>query len=246
VVAGTVAAAALIWAGRLAADPRPYAAGPGAVLAASLAGLGLLCVVGILIARARWARPLALGLSGVALLLGAVSPLGPVTIAGIVLGGLALTAAAGPWLGSWLRRLPSAEGPSALAVGTIFALLGLPAWTALVRSDGFGAVDWLLVAAGPILALGISRAAAAALWGARLGLPILAAAALLADGLPSGLLVAAGAVACAALAWRGRLRTEVSPLIERRPPVPFPPELVSPDLLRAAGFDDGGRPREEP
>lgn len=245
VVAALVAASSLLWALHLAGDPEPFAAGPGAVLAVSLAALSVVCGAGILIARARWSRLLAVGLAAGSLTLGAVTPLDPMVVCGVVFGGLALASAAGPWLRGWLRQLPAAQGPPPAAVGAVFGLALLPAWTAVVKPHGLGIVDWMFVGIAPVLAWGLSRGSAPALWAVRIAVPSLAVAAAVVDPLPAGILIAAAAALPAGLAWRNDVLLAVSPVAARHaPPVPFPPELVDPEMLRAAGFDDSGRPLE--
>jgi hypothetical protein len=246
-IAAAVVAAALARAAGLLLDPDPFSAGSAAVIAAWFAVFGLITVTGFLVARARWARVAGLVLVAASLALGLVVPLGPLGWIALVAAGIALAGLAGPWpTRRWLRLLPSAQGPPPSAVALVLGLLGLPAIVALARPDGLGAADWIVVAAAPLLSWAVSRALAAGLWLVRLALPAAAAVAGIAAGLPGGPIVAAAGIALSALAWTPSVARSVSPLIpERVPAVPVPPELVSPDVLRAAGYDERGRPVQE-
>jgi hypothetical protein len=230
-------------AAELLLDPDPFAAGPAAVLASSLVAGTLIVTTGILVARGRWARTAGLVVAGTALVLGAAEPLDGPRSAVLVAAGVALAGLAGPWLTrGWLRHLPSAEGPPAAAVTLVLGLVAFPALIALSRPGGFGVLDWILTAATPLLGWALGRGHAAALWAIRLGLPPLAIAAGIAGGLPGGPVVALAGLAAGAAAWTGAVSRSVSPLTpERVSGIPFPPELVPGDILRAAGFDERGR-----
>lgn len=224
-------------------DPDPFAAGPAVVLAASMTAGALIAATGILVARGRWARTAGLVVAAAALGLGAVEPLDPAGIVLLAASGVALAGLAGPWLArGWLRHLPSADGPPAAAVALVLGLMALPGLVALSRPAGLGALDWALVAAAPVLGWALGRGHPAALWAIRLALPALALAAGIAAGLPGGPVIAVAGLAAGGAAWIGAVSRSVSPLTpERVPAVPFPPELVPGDVLRAAGFDERGR-----
>jgi hypothetical protein len=243
VVTAVLLLAALGRAADLLLDPDPFAAGPAAVLAASTAAGSLIAATGILVARGRWARNAGLVIAGGSLALGAVLPLDPISGVVLAAAGAALAGLAGPWLvRGWLRRLPSADGPPSAAVALVLGLLAFPALIALSRPSGLGALDWALVAATPVLGWALGRGSTAALWLIRLVLPATAIAAGISAGLPGGPVIALAGVAAGVTAWAGAVSRAVSPLIpERVPAVPFPPELVPGDILRAAGFDQRGR-----
>ena len=105
-------------------------------------------------------------------------------------------------------------------------------------------LDWVLAASGPTLAWLVSRAAPVGVWATRVGLPITALGAGVGAGLPAGVAPAAAGVLLAGLAWTRPVSRSVWPLTsEPVPAVPIPPELVAPEILRSAGYDDRGRPR---
>ncbi len=248
IVSGVVIAATTVRAVGLAADPEPFAAGPGAVMAVSFLVFGLIATTGLLVSRGPWARVLSIVVVATSLGLGAVIPLDAGAWAALATAGIAVTATTGPWLSRrWLRRLPPADGPPALAVGLVLALVGAPFVVAVARPSGLAAADWALVALTPSFGWLVSRASPVGLWLTRLALPIASATAGLLAGLPGGVVVAATGLALTAVAWTPTIARSVTPLTpERVPRVPIPPEMVASGLLESAGFDDRGRPLERP
>ncbi len=247
IVTGLVVVAALTRAVALATEPDPFATSAAAVLAVSYLVFGNVTAAGLLVAKGPWARRVGLLITAGSLVLAVVQPLTTAAVVALIPAGLALAALAGPWLTRrWLRLLPSADGPPPTAVAALVALLILPAWIAVARADGLERPDWLLVAAAIVLAAGMVRALPVALWSARILLPAAGIAAGVLDGMPRGPIVAGGAIVAAALAWAPSVGRSVTPLIrEPSPSVSVPPELVDPEILAEAGYDDRGRPREQ-
>ncbi|MDX1690112.1 MAG: hypothetical protein R3290_03710 [Acidimicrobiia bacterium] len=245
-VTATLVAAALGWTVRLALDPEPFAGDSAAVLAVGGGVLALVAVTGIVMARGRWARWTAASLVALWLGLAAAMPLDAGGGAVLALTAMAGTAVAGPWLDRWLRRLPSADGPEPLVVATVVGIAALPLVVALTRPGGLSPAAWTLVAVATVTAWTLARALRLGLWSARVALPLAGGWAAVDGGVPGGIVIGAVAVVLTLAAWRRAVRLAVDPLLP--PPVervPHPPELVPPDILEAAGYDDRGAPLEE-
>jgi len=240
IVAVSSVAALLVWAAHLALDPGPFATAPAGVLAVSLAIGSIMLGSALMISRAGWARPAAVAAALAGLSLAAVTPLDAGTVIGLVLSGAALAGSLGPWLAGWLRRLPSAEAPPRNAALALAGTSLLPAAAAVVRFDGLAAFDWVLITAATAAALGLLRGRSIGLWLARLAVPAAGIGAGFA-GLPAGLILTAAAIAVTAPAWQPEVRLSVLPVLPSTGNAAIPPELVDPDLLEAAGFDDRGR-----
>jgi hypothetical protein len=237
----TVASAAT-WGVHLAIDPDPFRGDAAAVLSVSLIGHAVIGTVGLLIARSRWARRHMIVLALVMIGLGIAISFDPGMLAAVILAGGSLAGLLGPWLGSWLRRLPSITGPSPIGVTAVLSALAVPGATAMARSTGLGPADWVIVGWALISAWELSRARPAGLWALRLGLPATGVAAMVAGDMPMGILILAATAVPAVLAWRHEIGLATMPLVR---PVPIPPELAPPDLLDSAGYDNRGVPREE-
>jgi hypothetical protein len=245
-VSAALTAAAALAAVRLVVDPEPFAADAAGLLAAAVLVLALVAVTGILLSRGRWSRVLAAACAAGLVALAAAAPLDLLGVAAVLAAGVALGGAAGPWLNrAWLRHRPSSEGPPPAAVALLLGLLAVPVVTALARPGGLGPVDWVLAGAGPVLAWGVGRAWAPALWATRLALVPLGVAAWVAGGLPGGAIESAYTVVVASAAWTRQVGIAVAPIAPvRARRVPFPPELVPAEVLEAAGLDRSGRPKE--
>jgi hypothetical protein len=224
----------------------PYAASSAALVSAGLLLLTVVGVAGIVLARGRWARRLLMACTGAWLAVAAVSPPSPLWGSLVVAAAASLGFLAGPWLDRWLRRLPSARGPSPTVTLLLISLTAAPAAVGLASPAGAhaGSIAWS--AWSLALALALGKALPGSLSAVRLANPILALGAGIVAGLPGGLAAPAAAVAPTALAWRREVRVAVVPTAPTRSePVPFPPELVAPDVLSAAGLDArGARTRE--
>lgn len=198
-------------------------------------------VTGMLVARSRWARRLALVVCGGQAILAVLSAADGWWVAGLTVSGVAAVAVAGPWLTGLVRSLPAAAGPPARAVLVPLLLVGVPFALGLADPQpivggvvGFGALGgafWFI------------RALPGALVVVRVGWPILALAGAWPMGMPATAVSIAAAVAVAVTAWHRSVATAVHPLVERGTVVPIPPELAPKDVLDAAGLDERGRPR---
>jgi hypothetical protein len=244
VICAVFTASAAGWSARLILDPRPFDPAAGALLAADLALLAVVAVAGLLVARGRWARTLAVVESTVWLILASIMPLDGPGVALTLVAGVSLAGTAGPWLTrGWLRLRPSADGPPASAVTVMLGLLAVPGVVAVVGS--LGPLDWAFAAFAVVGAWGLGRGFTAALWALRTVCGPLAVTAGVASGMPRGLVSALWGLALAAASWRTDLALAVNPVAGPAPRrVPIPPELAPPEILEAAGYDDRGRPKE--
>lgn len=231
----------------LALFPDPFSAQAATLIGAGGAVLTVITVSGVLLARSAWSRWMTLitaALWFIPPVAGELDPLDAATIATTV--GVA-TIAAGPWLGRWLRLLPSSDGPPASAVVLLLLLAGTPAATGFAAWEGSPGIAALaLVLWSGALAFGLARALTPALWLGRIGhLPIAAMTGIL-IGSPAAVAIVAKAAIETALLWRRDLHLAVSPLVPQRgTAVAIPPELVDPTIMKEAGLDDRGRPLEE-
>lgn len=244
--AGMVLLSGATWAVALVADPDPFDPGAAALLAVSVVIVAATASLGMVLAHGRWARILGLGVLAGEAVLAAVMGLswwiGPAllaTVAGVFL-------LAGPWLDSFLRRLPPADPPARTAVGLALGLLFVPAAVAVSAPGGIGAFQWAAGLTAVLTAWAYSRALSVGLWSARVVVPALLVAAAFAS--PPwgtvGLMAVAGAVL--GLAWMPSTSRAANPLVPSAAGVAVPPELVPSDLLAQAGYDERGRPIKRP
>jgi hypothetical protein len=243
VIAGIATIASVAGTALVLFGDTPYEPLPALLASGGLLVLTVITAAGILVARSRWARPMLVGSSVAWLGVCAASAPSPAWAVTVAAAAASLAGASGPWLGRWLRRLPSASGPSPLVTTLLLALASAPAVIGLASPSGLHPAVAAWASWSVLLAIGLGRGAVGSLTSARLFNPVLAVAAAAVAGMPGGLLVPVVAAVPTALAWRREVRIAVVPLApERAHPVPFPPELVPPDVLSAAGLDDRGRP----
>lgn len=246
VIAGTCTVASVAGTALLLFGETPYQPMPALLASGGLLVLTVVAVAGLLIARSRWARPVLAGCSlawlGVCAV-GAPSPVWAVTVAAA---SASLAGVTGPWLGRWVRRRPSASGPSPLVTTLLLSLAAAPAATGLASPSGVHAAVFTWAWWCPMVAVALGRGAVGSLASARVITPALALGAAAMAALPGGIVAPLVAVLPTALAWRREVRIAVAPVApERVDPVPFPPELVPPEVLAAAGLDDRGRRIED-
>lgn len=248
VVAAFVTLASLTGTLLLVVGTTPYVPSSAALAASGLLILTVVGLAGMLVANARWSRPVLLAALGAWLAVAAASPLTAASIALVGAAAAALAALAGPWPGRWLRRTPSLQGPSPVMASVLLLLVATPAAAGLALPSEAPVTVWAWSAWSLALALALARRVGAALIGVRLLHPLSALAAAWLAPLPAPLLLPALGLATAALAWRREVRHAVTaPTVTPSRAVPFPPELVPPEVLAAAGLDDRGRPiRDEP
>ncbi len=238
---------ALLGVIRLALDPAPFSAESGVLLAIGMSLLSLVTVAGVLVARGRWSRWTAAILGVTWLAVAAAAPLDAMGVGLLIASATVTTMASGPWLQSWLRRRPAADGAPPAAAVLLLLLIGVPAAIGLAEPTAPGMAGWAFSAWSLLLAGGVGRALPVALWAGRLahGPASLASAWLL--GLAGGPVIVACGATQLALLWRRDVRLAVTRAVPTpSAAVPIPPELMDEGIMRAAGLDDRGRPLEDP
>ena len=149
---------------------------------------------------------------------------------------------AGPWLDDFLRRLPPAEPIPPAAMALALGLVLVPGALAVSSPGGVEAMHWVAGKVPVVTAWAFARALRTGLWSARLVVPVLLIAAGLSSTVVGTVVALALAITAAALAWSAPVNRAVTPLVARADGVAVPPQLVSPELLARAGFDERGRP----
>jgi len=242
IASASVLVAGFVWGMRLINAPAPFDDGSAALLGISLVVGAAVATLGLVLARGRWARRLALGLLAVQVGLAAVMELSGWGIVALVATAVSIVLVAGPWLDGFLRRLPPAEPipPAAMALG--LGLVVVPGILAATSPGGVEVVHWAAAFTALATAWAFARALRIGLWSARVVVPVLLVAAGVASTLVGGLAAVAMAVSIAALAWSAPVNRAVTPLLARADGVAVPPQLVSSELLARAGYDDRGRP----
>ncbi len=171
---------------------------------------GIVTLVGLLLARGRWAQRTAL-----LLVIGAILPAAWVEsevlfwVGVVVAAGAGVALLVGPMPG-WIRPGRSMEAPPDSAVVLMLILVLWPLFGAPLIGDPLGLLLW----AGPGLAFWYGRATVSGLWAARLGSTIPLVSAVGAD-LTGWVLAAAIAAATAWWAWKADTRLAVLPLTGR-------------------------------
>lgn len=244
-VAAVVMIAAAAAGLRLIVDPAPLAEGAGALIGLDVILLGAVASLGMLLSRGRWSRNLAAVLIGFLFVMAAITDSDPSGIAVLALAALATLLVAGPLLTNWLRRLTPADSPPAEATALAIWLLAIPAVTGLAAPSGPGPLHWGAAIVGVLTGWLYSRASWAGLWSARLAVPAILIAAAFDSPIGGAAALVAAAVATAVLAWRSAAAVAVAQVAPTRVEgAAVPPEMVDPEVLRAAGLDERGRPLE--
>lgn len=245
VVALLVTAATVTGAVVVALDPAPLAPSSALLFAAGMALATVAAIAGILLARGRWAGRVGTGLALTWIAVGALLE-SPAGIAVVLVAAAALAATAGPWLGRWLRRLPTTGGVPAAAVVALLTLVLTPPALALADRAQVAAVTWGFAGWSLLLALLVARAVPGSLLLVRWMHPVAAAATAISAGFPVAVVPLVAAAIVASLAWRRDLASALAPMLPESGGVfRLPPELAPPEVLEAAGADATGR-RKKP
>lgn len=245
VIAAVLFLASLAWALTLAFGSGPFATSSAALLAIDILLVGTVISVGVALSRGRWTRKAALVLLAGQALLAVFVDVDGWSVAAIVLTAGSIGLFAGPWLNTWLRKLPKADGPPPRAALLALSLIALPALVAVTAPTGVTAAGWVLSGFSLVAAFAYSRAWLTALWAVRTALPILGIVTAAALTWPGGLALGFGVVMLTALAWapdslQALLGTTPTPA----DPVAIPAELIPREVLDAAGLDERGRPQQ--
>lgn len=205
------------WTLRLGLDPEPLARSSGLVIAGGITGYGLIAVVGLLLVRGRWAKFLALSVTGSTFVVAGILDFDAALGAGLVLSGAAIVALTGPWLVGWVRMLPSATGPPPRAVIVALLPLALVPGVGAACPSGLDPAHWVMATAGVATSWAYARGVSWGVWAVRGGLLAAAIPAIVAAP-PGGKLVLGSLVmTVTALGWNREVRLASHPIMERLP-----------------------------
>jgi hypothetical protein len=240
-------AAAAAWTLTVAFGEPTIGTSAAAVAAIDLLLVTVTAIVGIVVARARWARRFALVIIGFMGAMALTMQISNNWIVALALTGLAVVAVTGPSLDRYLppRRLP---GPPRKAVVLPLLLLLFPGIAAFASGSPVSVAAWFVIGGTPVVAWGYGKARVAGLWAARVAVPIAAMAMLWSLDPWSMLLLGAASLGEFWLAWSGdaALAIEGSDQIPLARSIPIPPELTPPEVLAAAGVDERGMRLPDP
>lgn len=237
-------AASVLWLILLSGGSEDLAAGPALLLGGDVVLLSLIAAAGLLIARSAWARitgaVVALALLPLLLL---DSDRGPLIWVAAGLSVLAFATMLSPGVAKWIDTSRGA-GPPGIAVVLLIGLLLSPAVAAIASPSETTVFLWVLAAAGPLAAIGYSRASVGTLWAIRIGtLPVCLLAAAT-PPLGGGLIAIGYGLAITTLSWQKAVLLAAQPLTPLPSPgYRIPPELAPTEILEAADLDESGRPR---
>jgi hypothetical protein len=241
VASAFVLLAGFVWGMRLIIAPAPFGRDSGALLGLSVVVAAAVATLGLVLARGRWARRLAFGLLALQIILLAVMDFDGWGIVALAATATSIVLVAGPWLDGFLRRLPPAEPipPAAMALG--LGLVFAPGLLAVSSPGGVEVMHWVAGLGSLLTAWAFARALRAGLWSARIVVPLLLLAAAPASTRAGAVVAVAMAIIGGALAWSAPVNRAVTPLLTRAEGVAVPPQLVPPELLARAGYDQQGR-----
>ncbi len=204
------------WAAQMITDPDPWAGfGPVSfVIGASI--VAVLAIVGLLLGRAPWSLH-------ITAILGATYIVGYLTIsapngfgyAALGFAALAVVAAYGPWLKTWMRKRPSAIGPGRVPSIMMLVALFAPLGTALVQPARVSIVYLALAVVAVVGTWAYSQAHVWGLWTLRIGIPVASVAtAVAATTVWAVAAVIAYGVTLTVLTWRPEPLVMVQPLVD--------------------------------
>jgi hypothetical protein len=235
-------AAAAAWALTLAFGEPEIGSIAATVAAADLLIVTLVAIIGLVVAKAIWARRFSMVVIGLTGLMALLLPISNYWVIALLLSGLAVVAVTGPYLDDYLQP-PETGGPPPKSVVLLLLLLTLPGVTAFLSGSPLSAAAWAVVIGSPIVAWAYGKAMPVGLWAARTAIPALGIAASWGLAWWAIVLLVATMGAEAWLAWSKEVGSAVSG--PDRPPgargLPIPPELAPREVLAAAGLDDHGR-----
>lgn len=198
-------------------------------------------VTGMLLVRSRWARHLAMAVTGGHALVALMVPAGGWWSAAAIATASAALAIGSPWLDPHIRGRPPVSGPPTRALLVPLILVAVP--LAIGLSGGGGVVGLATGLTALLAAFWFVRVLPGALLAVRVLWPLVAVALAWPLGWPAGFASAVLGLVVAILAWGAEVRAAVVRLETRGSVVPIPPELAPPEILDAARIDDRGRPR---
>lgn len=119
----------------------------------------------------------------------------------MALGAASIVGLAGPWVRFWVRQQPVPDGPNTVAVSLVAVAPVAPLVVGLAAYDESHWLHWLAAAIAVGSSFLYARGLPGALWLLRLAVPVSGLAAFIVCPLPSALLIGAGSLAVALLAW---------------------------------------------
>lgn len=242
VLAAAPLAASVAWTVALIIDGGGF--GPASVF---LLGLGLLlmgvvAVVGMVVAGGRWARRLGFGVVAANTAVAVVRPIDLPWLVAMAITALASAALFAPSVTTRVRKLPAASGPPVRAVLAPLILLATPFVMGMTAPNA----SWAELAVGltaPIVAFAYARVVPGGLLAIRYVWPALAVGLSFPIGLPAGMVSFALGVIVFSLAADESVKTAFHPPREVGSTYPIPPELAPKEVLDTAEIDDRGQPR---
>jgi hypothetical protein len=239
-------ASAVAWALVLVFSDGTFAESSAALLAIDLVVVTTVGVVGLTVARSRWARRLLIGLLLVQLLGAFEVPVGWGSAIALAVTVIGLVSLSGPWLNEWAGSLPRTNAPPATAVALTLGVLLMPGWIAILSPQGLTVGRALLAAACFPVAWAYGRALGIALWVVRLAFLPAAVLSMIGSAVVTAVAISVYAAGLVILAWTADARIAVEPT-EVRPGTafPIPPDLTPSEILSAARLDRQGRPHPE-
>ena len=237
-------AAAVAWTLTLGFGEPSIGTTAAAVAAIDLLIVTVVVIVGLVVAKARWARryafaPLAL-MAGMALTMAVSNN----WIIALTLSGLAVVAVTGPSLDEMLPP-PAADAPPVKAAALPLVLLVLPAVVAFAAGLEMPWFAWILILGAPLTAWAYGKALVSGLWSARILIPVATLGVLVTLDRWSILLLVAVVGLTTWLAWSDEAALAVTGPEHAAASglLAIPPELAPPEVLSSAGLDGRGRRR---
>lgn len=216
-VAALTAIAGAAAAAHLAVHPEPFSGPSAAVIAVGIVIYTVISVTGIALVRGRWARRLAIIVVVADLVVVAIGELDVLAWITLAAGLASLGGLVSRWLDGWFRLRPSATGPDPIAVVLLLGLGALAPAVGFASPAGLAAAHGVLGAAGFLLAWAYAKAQLWSLWAARLVLPIIALAAMVASPWPGAIALGAMTAALVRLAWSREALLAVQPIMPSLP-----------------------------
>ncbi len=217
VIAALVMATGFAWTVHLVVSPDPWAADSALAIAIGVLVLSIGAMAAMLLGRGRWTRYFAIGLVLAETLLILVVDFEGWMIAATLLGALALAGLGGPWLKGWLRERPAAGAPGIRPILLVIGAFAVVPLVGLATPNGLEPAHGLAGAAGILMSWGYAKGSMWALWGLRIALPLVLAAAALASPLAGSVVIIIAAASLAVIAWSGEARLAIDPLSSELP-----------------------------
>lgn len=224
-IAILLALANVAWAAQMMTAPGPWEGfGPGLFVIGSTIVV-IVAIVGLLISRARWALHLTALVGGAyaSAYLAITSP-NWFGYTALGLAAFSVIAVYGPWLGTWMRKRPSALGPGRIPSNMMLLGLFAPLVSALIQPGRVSFVYATLAVVAVVAVWAYAQAHVWGLWGLRLGVPLATAVtAIAASTFGAVVAIIAYGLVLTGFAWRPEPLVMVQPLVDVPPAQRFIP-----------------------